>query len=151
MLMPSAERVKLPWSVQVGGFTIFQNKDLGNILPLWIKYTEDVRADADVGNCLKHERSSTLASMCVHSRSYESHLAAHGRSLMPSALPMPRISCVLLTKSFRNACRHGIHLEIVTLPMQGSNHGLLRCEVLSIFIHLETLLPDSAFSNCDKV
>ncbi|CAK0787529.1 hypothetical protein CVIRNUC_010749 [Coccomyxa viridis] len=35
---------------QVGGFTIFQNKDLGDVLPLWIKYTEDVRADPDAWN-----------------------------------------------------------------------------------------------------
>lgn len=35
-------------AVQVGGFTIFRNEDLGQVLPLWIKYTEDVREDPDV-------------------------------------------------------------------------------------------------------
>ena len=38
----------LPLAVQVGGFTIFRNEDLGNVLPMWIKYTEDVREDLDV-------------------------------------------------------------------------------------------------------
>ena len=38
----------MPWLLQVGGFTIFRNEDLGNVLPLWIKYTEDVREDPDV-------------------------------------------------------------------------------------------------------
>ena len=64
--------------VQVGGFTIFQNQDLGSVLPLWIKYTEDVRADPDVGNCLSHERSSTCSSMRVHWSSYTSCLSALG-------------------------------------------------------------------------
>ena len=34
--------------MQVGGFTIFRNEDLGAVLPMWIKYTEDVREDPDV-------------------------------------------------------------------------------------------------------
>lgn len=42
----------MPWLLQVGGFTIFRNEDLGNVLPLWIKYTEDVREDPDVRPCL---------------------------------------------------------------------------------------------------
>ena len=67
--------------MQVGGFTIFQNKDLGDVLPLWIKYTEDVRADPDVGNCLSHERSSTLQA-CVytgaHIQAVFQRLAANG-------------------------------------------------------------------------
>ncbi|CAL8464472.1 g4007 [Coccomyxa elongata] len=35
---------------QVGGFTIMRTEDLKVVLPLWIKYTEDVRADRDAWN-----------------------------------------------------------------------------------------------------
>lgn len=33
---------------QVGGFTVMRREDLTQVLPLWIKYTEDVRADPEV-------------------------------------------------------------------------------------------------------
>ncbi|EIE19229.1 hypothetical protein COCSUDRAFT_8175, partial [Coccomyxa subellipsoidea C-169] len=32
---------------QVGGFTMMRTEDLRKVLPLWIKYTEDVRADPE--------------------------------------------------------------------------------------------------------
>jgi len=33
---------------QVGGFTLMNTKDLRRVAPLWLKFTEDVRADPDV-------------------------------------------------------------------------------------------------------
>jgi len=33
---------------QVGGFTLMNTDDLRRVAPLWLKYTEDVRADPDV-------------------------------------------------------------------------------------------------------
>jgi hypothetical protein len=39
-------------SKQVGGFTMMRTEDLTKVLPLWIKYTEDVRADPEV--CFTH-------------------------------------------------------------------------------------------------
>jgi len=35
--------------VQVGGFFFIQRDDLKLMSPLWLKYTEDVRADPEVG------------------------------------------------------------------------------------------------------
>ncbi|KAK9905110.1 hypothetical protein WJX75_009783 [Coccomyxa subellipsoidea] len=35
---------------QVGGFTMMRTEDLTKVLPLWIKYTEDVRADPEAWN-----------------------------------------------------------------------------------------------------
>ncbi len=34
---------------QVGGFTLMLKDDLRRMAPLWLKYTEEVRADPDVG------------------------------------------------------------------------------------------------------
>ena len=33
--------------LQVGGFTMMRRSDLERVTPLWIKYSEDVRADPD--------------------------------------------------------------------------------------------------------
>ena len=37
-------------SDQVGGFTLMNTKDLRRVAPLWLKFTEDVRADPDVSD-----------------------------------------------------------------------------------------------------
>ncbi len=35
--------------LQVGGFFFIHRDDLKRLSPLWLKYTEDVRADPEVG------------------------------------------------------------------------------------------------------
>ena len=35
---------------QVGGFTMMRTEDLKRVAPVWIKYSEDVRADPDAWN-----------------------------------------------------------------------------------------------------
>lgn len=37
---------------QVGGFTLMNTEDLRRMAPLWLTYTEDVRADPDVSRRL---------------------------------------------------------------------------------------------------
>ena len=34
--------------LQVGGFILMEKSDLKRMSPLWLKYSEDVRADPDV-------------------------------------------------------------------------------------------------------
>ena len=41
-------------SDQVGGFTMMHTEDLRRVAPLWLKYTEDVRADPDVSCSFLH-------------------------------------------------------------------------------------------------
>ena len=110
----------MPWLLQVGGFTIFRNEDLGNVLPLWIKYTEDVREDPDVRPCLM-SRKRLQNETCMKSNGMLSLLCLAG----DIDLNLQTIESVAVP------CRHGTHRAMLTRHMLASSLGLLRCELYS--------------------
>ncbi|CAL5224706.1 g7434 [Coccomyxa viridis] len=82
---------------QVGGFTIFRNEDLGSVLPMWIKYTEDVREDPDAWNTSGDSYTTEpglkpwIAEMYGYSFGCSSvdvwHLTDHRAMLYPGYMP----------------------------------------------------------------